>query len=44
MKYKIKEMLAQENYIRLMNTAKLFKCKIEDIIDNNYKSVRKTIN
>ena len=30
---------AQENYVRLMNTAvKLFKCKIEYIIDNNYKS------
>ena len=28
-----------KNYIRLMNTAvKLFKCKIEYILDNNYKS------
>ena len=40
MKYKIRtNATAQENYIKLMNTAvKLFKCKIEDIIDNNYKS------
>ena len=40
MKFKIRRNHnAQENYIRLMNTAvKLFKCKIEDIIDNNYKS------
>ena len=40
MKYKIRRNhTAQENYIRLMNTAvKLFKCKIEDIIDGNYKS------
>ena len=40
MKFKIRRNhTAQENYIRLMNTAvKLFKCKIEDIIDDNYKS------
>ena len=40
MKYKIKRnATAQENYGRLMNTAvKLFKCKIEDILYNNYKS------
>ena len=40
MKFKIRvNHTAQENYIRLMNTAvKLFKCKIEDIIDGNYKS------
>ena len=41
MKFKIRRNhTAQENYVRLMNTAvKLFKCKIEDIIDNNYKSI-----
>jgi methionyl-tRNA formyltransferase len=40
MKYKIRRNhTAQENYVRLMNTAvELFKRKIEDIIDNNYKS------
>jgi len=40
MKFKIRiNHTAQENYVRLMNTAvKLFKCKIEDIIDGNYKS------
>jgi len=40
MKFKIRRNhTAQENYVRLMNTAvKLFKCKIEDILDNNYKS------
>ena len=40
MKFKIRRNhTAQENYIRLMNTAgKLFKYKIEDIIYNNYKS------
>ena len=39
-KFKIrKNHTAQENYVRLMNTAvKLFKCKIEDIIYNDYKS------
>ena len=40
MKFKIRRNhTAQENYVRLMNTAvKLFKCKIESIIDGNYKS------
>ena len=40
MKFKIRRNhTAQENYIRLMNTAvKLFKYKIEDILYNNYKS------
>ena len=39
MKFKIRRNHAQENYVRLMNTAvKLFKCKIEDILDDNYKS------
>ena len=40
MKFKIrKNHTAQENYIRLMNTAvKLFKCRIGDILYDDYKS------